>query len=213
VTILRDTRKYDIERIKSEWKDIERKLKERGEVFWNDTQLMVQNNGEGEHYQNGAGNIWDGKKEMDEKKFIHTNSLFKDTIFEEILNEWNGYRARILWLAPKSLYSLHHDPTGRVHLVIETNESTFFVFPREKPPVIEWLPDNGHLYLCDTKRPHTYINAHSFQRRLHMVFCIKEKSLLEKAMESNIARTEISGEYNTKWTPDAKEIFQRMKDE
>ena len=26
-------------------------------------------------------------------------------------------------------------------------------------------------------------------------------------MEANVARTEISGKYNTKWTPNAKEIY------
>ena len=32
---------------------------------------------------------------------------------------------------------------------------------------------------------------------------MSEKSLREKAMEANVARTEISGKYNTKWTPGA----------
>ena len=35
-----------------------------------------------------------------------------------------------------------------------------------------------------------------------------EKSLREKAMEANIARTEISGKYNTKWTPGAIDKYQ-----
>ena len=33
-------------------------------------------------------------------------------------------------------------------------------------------------------------------------------NLFKKAMEVNVARTEISGKYNTKWTPNAKEIYQ-----
>ena len=36
---------------------------------------------------------------------------------------------------------------------------------------------------------------------------MSEKSLREKAMEANVARTEISGKYNTKWTPNAIEKF------
>ena len=35
-----------------------------------------------------------------------------------------------------------------------------------------------------------------------------EKSLREKAMEANVARTEISGKYNTKWTPGAIDKYQ-----
>ena len=32
-------------------------------------------------------------------------------------------------------------------------------------------------------------------------------NLFKKAMEANVARTEISGKYNTKWTPDAVEKY------
>ena len=32
---------------------------------------------------------------------------------------------------------------------------------------------------------------------------MSEESLREKAMKANVARTEISGKYNTRWTPDA----------
>jgi hypothetical protein len=34
-----------------------------------------------------------------------------------------------------------------------------------------------------------------------------EVDLRQRAMEANVARTEISGEYNTRWTPNAKNIF------
>ena len=37
---------------------------------------------------------------------------------------------------------------------------------------------------------------------------MSEKSLREKAMEANVARTEISGKYNTKWTPGAIDKYQ-----
>jgi len=38
---------------------------------------------------------------------------------------------------------------------------------------------------------------------------IHDKELLKKAMKANKARTEISGKYNTKWTPDAIEKYGR----
>ena len=37
---------------------------------------------------------------------------------------------------------------------------------------------------------------------------MSEKSLREKAMKANVARTEISGKYNTRWTPNAVDKFQ-----
>ena len=37
---------------------------------------------------------------------------------------------------------------------------------------------------------------------------MSEKSLREKAMEANVARTEISGKYNTRWTPGAIDKYQ-----
>ena len=33
-----------------------------------------------------------------------------------------------------------------------------------------------------------------------------KEELRQRAMEANVARTEISGKYNTKWTPNAKRI-------
>ena len=37
---------------------------------------------------------------------------------------------------------------------------------------------------------------------------MNEESLREKAMKANVARTEISGKYNTKWTPGAIDKYQ-----
>jgi len=37
---------------------------------------------------------------------------------------------------------------------------------------------------------------------------MSEESLREKAMKANVARTEISGKYNTKWTPNAIDKYQ-----
>jgi hypothetical protein len=37
--------------------------------------------------------------------------------------------------------------------------------------------------------------------------------LYEKAMKANVARTEISGEFNTKWTPDAIKIYEERDEE
>jgi hypothetical protein len=36
---------------------------------------------------------------------------------------------------------------------------------------------------------------------------VEPEDLLQKAMEANKARTEISGKYNTRWTPNAKNIY------
>lgn len=37
--------------------------------------------------------------------------------------------------------------------------------------------------------------------------------LYEKALKANTARTEISGEFNTKWTPDAIKIYEERDEE
>ena len=39
----------------------------------------------------------------------------------------------------------------------------------------------------------------------------KEKDLLEEALKANVARTEIAGDVNTKWTPDAIKIKEKWQ--
>ena len=154
---------YDISRIKKDWKNIESKL--TPDHWWGSTQIMIQHNGKVD-YTKGCGTSYN----MDEYSFKFINPLFKGTVFEEIINEYGGKRARILKMNPKSVYSIHQDWGKRIHLVISTNESSYFIFPHDNQ--VYHIPMDGYLYEADTSKHHTFINAHQSLERIHMVFCI-----------------------------------------
>ena len=151
---------YDIERIHKEWNDIRTKLNPND--WFNETQVSIHHSGD-INYIDGCGWKYEG-----EENFIHINPLFKGTIFEEIIKDHDGYRARILLIKPLALYTMHQDWDKRMHLAIETNDSSFFIFPKDDQ--VHHIPVDGHLYETDTSKFHTYINAHPKKERIHMVF-------------------------------------------
>lgn len=104
---------------------------------------------------------WNGKKWIDKNEI---NLLYKNTIFEETINQYNLFRTRLIWVKPYSCYSLHRDTSPRFHIPLVTNEECFFVF---KDMPIYHMSVNK-LYWADTTYYHTFINCSS-QPRLHIV--------------------------------------------
>jgi hypothetical protein len=100
----------------------------------------------------------------DERQYSLLNPYFKDTIFEEIIKEYNLYRARLMWVSPFCCYTMHVDATKRLHIPLITNPECYFVF---KQGSIEHLEKNG-VYMVHTRNLHTFMNC-SDQRRLHLV--------------------------------------------
>jgi hypothetical protein len=99
-----------------------------------------------------------------ELKFTELNLFFKDTIFEELISQYNLKRSRLMWLEPMSCYSMHRDSTPRLHIPIITNPHCYFVF---KQGIIEHMPV-GYVYRVNTLEPHTFMNC-SEERRLHFI--------------------------------------------
>jgi hypothetical protein len=92
------------------------------------------------------------------------NPIFKNTVFEEIINKYNFKRTRVLWVGPYACYSIHHDETPRIHIPLITNPGCLFLFRYGIP---EHMP-TGFVYWADTRKDHTFINC-SDQHRLHLV--------------------------------------------
>lgn len=92
------------------------------------------------------------------------NPFFKNTIFEEIINNNNLIRTRFMWAKPFSCYTMHKDVSPRFHIPIITNPDAYFVFKEEG---ITHLPA-GHAYWIDTRKHHTVMNC-SKDWRLHLV--------------------------------------------
>ena len=115
-----------------------------------------------------------GKSNGDELLHNILNPLYKDSIFETLINKYNLYRTRFLWVNPMSCYSLHKDTTPRIHIPLITNPSCYFVFKEDisSQGIIKHLPI-GSVYWTDTTTLHTFINC-SEKPRLHIVGVVKE---------------------------------------
>lgn len=108
-----------------------------------------------------------GSSKGHETAYCEIVPLFKDTIFEEIVQKYKLFRSRLMWLNPWSCYSMHRDASYRIHIPIFTNDQCFFVFKDNGCKML----DEGKVYLVDTTRYHTAMNGSDF-RRLHFVGCV-----------------------------------------
>ncbi len=132
----------------------------------------------GEDIFEGTGSLYDyGKKEFTSStdQFTILNSVFKGSTFETVYNQVSSIakqygvkigRSRWMRLNPKTCLSLHWDPDEfRFHIPVKTNEKVFFVVD----DVCYRMPEVGSLYLLNTTKLHTAVNA-SFETRDHLVF-------------------------------------------
>jgi hypothetical protein len=168
-------KQYDLQRILLEWNNIKNL-----EHWHNNNQMSIHHRGE-ISYTDGCNSLYydfDGVKGTRTKKDIirnsrdykHINPIFKGTIFEEIIEEHKGWRGRLMIMKPKTVYTVHHDASERMHLPISTNDSSYFVFPENNH--VEHIPANGYLYKVNTTETHTFFNADIKLDRIHMVFCV-----------------------------------------
>lgn len=112
--------------------------------------------------QNEWGNIQ--SKNPPDSSYNILNPFFKNTYFEQLIEEYNLVRTRLIWLGSNTCYWFHKDKFARVHVPIFTNEHAYFVF---KNGTIENLKV-GNAYLVDTRLEHSAMNGASTPR-LHLV--------------------------------------------
>jgi len=107
---------------------------------------------------------------LEETDFIETCDIFKDTYFEELIENiskhYKVYRGRFLKSLHKTCLTYHTDPSPRLHVPIYTNENCMMIIDDK----VYRLPF-GNTYVVDTTMPHTALNA-SKHERVHLVFCI-----------------------------------------
>lgn len=110
-----------------------------------------------------------GKSQGEELRYTTLNPFFKDTIFETLIEKYNLKRTRLMWVNPKSCYSLHTDETPRVHIPLITNPECYFLF---NPGTLVHL-SAGSVWWVDTRLQHTFLNC-SNQSRLHLVGIVEK---------------------------------------
>lgn len=92
------------------------------------------------------------------------NPFFKNTILEGLVNKYNLKRTRLMWVGEFSCYTMHEDPSPRIHIPLITNKNCYFVF-KDYPP---FYLEPGYIWYVDTTLPHTFMNCSSM-KRLHIV--------------------------------------------
>ncbi len=132
----------------------------------------------GEDVFEGTGSLYDySKKEFTAStdQFTELNSIFRgtsfETVYKQIQSAAENYgvkigRSRWMRLNPKTCLSLHSDlDEFRFHIPVKTNDKCFFVVD----DICYRMPEVGSLYLLNTTKLHTAVNA-SFETRDHIVF-------------------------------------------
>lgn len=115
-------------------------------------------------WSSGIGRI-DELEEKNEILYKHINPLLRGTEIEKLILKYQGFRSRIMILQPRQCYSIHSDPTTRIHVPIVTNDQCWMVWPEYSECHRLYA---GVEYLTDTTKNHTFING-SRLPRIHLV--------------------------------------------
>jgi hypothetical protein len=160
VTTLKPIENFD--RLKLEVLEL---IKELGQGL---TQIMCQGpDPENHDWNTGSGriSILNIKEESD---YCYLNPRLKGTELEKLINEYQGFRTRIITLTGRKCYSVHADPGLRVHIPIVTSDQSWMVWPYDN---YSSRLETGHSYLTDTTKNHTFLNG-SLADRIHIVMCV-----------------------------------------
>ena len=137
------------------------------QVGFEDNQIILQSLNNNEEWHLGIGAI-EELEEKDERKYAVVNHSIDHTEIAKIIKKYQGFRARIMRMEPRRCYSVHNDPTPRIHIPIETNDQCWMVWPNNN--VCANMPA-GNVYFTDTTKIHSFFNA-SLEERIHVVFCL-----------------------------------------
>jgi len=116
----------------------------------------------------GIGRI-DLLEHTNEELYSQINPMLKGTMLAEIIEKYQGFRTRIMCMNSRSCYSIHSDPTPRLHIPLITNKGAWMVWPDSSVTI--HLP-RGYVYWTDTTQPHTFFNA-GIEDRIHIIMGVK----------------------------------------
>lgn len=115
----------------------------------------------------GAGRI-NELEHNQERDYCVINPALNGTILEEYIKKYNGFRTRIMVMPGRHCYSIHPDPTPRIHIPIVTSKQAWMIWPYNNQC---YQLQTGHAYWTDTRKYHTFINGADVTR-IHLVMCV-----------------------------------------
>ena len=181
----RTSKQYDIDRVLLEWENLSEKVK------W------YKKSGPQTALQHAEGNTcphtdpcgsWTFRLMSGEGTMLTTpknkvnsehdiNTIvpeYKGTVFEDIINDWDAYRMRVLCRKKQTTYSIHTDVTPfRYHLALITTPDAYVVYPTHKE--LFQIPADGYVYRMNTTEPHTIMNCGPDRYHLFWGSISKEK--------------------------------------
>jgi hypothetical protein len=147
---------------------IERILKEMEDLPEFDKQLPLQGVEDQTDMSYGSGQV----DLLKNKETDFTHPLYPELKYiNSIMSDMKMYRTRILKLHSFDCYSYHYDLSKRIHIPITTNKKCMFIID----DIVYRFPADGSVYLVDTTKFHTAINANREDFiRIHIVGCVNE---------------------------------------
>ena len=145
---------------------VEKHADERNQVI-----CQTKKPGSDDWYE-GIGSI-DDLEEKNEESYRFINPNLRGTQLEKFIEAFDGFRTRIMIMPPRQCYSVHADPTPRLHVPIITNDQCWMIWPFESccKRLIE-----GYVHLVDTTKSHTFINGSGSEKRIHLMMCLSRKN-------------------------------------
>jgi len=123
-------------------------------------------------FSDGSNSQFDasGRKVYRESEFSQFNAQLMDTYFWEIYRSlpFRVGRMRIMILPPLTVYGMHRDATQRAHLAVVTNPDCWLV---ARSGESFHVPDDGRVYVAETREEHTAFNAGSTER-VHLAISV-----------------------------------------
>jgi hypothetical protein len=116
-----------------------------------------------------AGRIVKENKMIVEPAYKYINPRLKGGAVDQWLQDHSEYRIvrlRVMYMNPRTCYSIHSDPYPRIHLPIVTNKQCLMVWPKDN--FLMHMPADGTSYFTDTTKFHTFMNC-SEVPRIHLV--------------------------------------------
>jgi hypothetical protein len=110
--------------------------------------------------------------DKNEENYIHPNIELAGTEIESLLKKFKGFRARIMVMHSGKAYTVHEDPTPRIHIPIITNKNAWMIWPHNNF-CAHLLA--GNAYWTDTRLSHTFMNGDPTATRVHIVIPIKNE--------------------------------------
>lgn len=137
--------------------------------FKNDQIICQGRTTDAEDWHLGIGSIVD-LEHKDEDSYCNIFPSLAGSLIEKYIKKYGGFRTRIMNVTPRHCYSVHRDPTPRIHIPLITNKECWMVWPFNKET--QRMP-MGYSYWTDTTKWHTFMNCGK-EPRIHIVMCVND---------------------------------------